>query len=266
MSAAEQLDLFSQSADPEEPHSPGVSSRPVIVCETLSDEGLISALRNAGIRDSIGLAAETGRRRLAAAIPALEALCRRFAGFGADRIVPEQAAALDALAAIGGGEAAQALVRVITKGVVQGPCLQKAVSAAAGLRAKLPAALGLELLQHGDPRIRADACRCVRASPEAVARLRDLLDDLHSYVQMAAACALGRLGRREVRSFLLRFLREKPSAELIDAIAAIADEECIILLGRVADARPDLSQAVLDALDGIDHPRAEKIASQIRRG
>jgi HEAT repeat protein len=264
MSAAKQLDLFSQSADPEGPHSPGVSSRPVIACETLSDEGLISALRNAGIRDSIGLAAETGHRRLAAAIPALEALCRRFAGFGADRIVPEQAAALDALAAIGGGEAAQALVRVIIKGVVQGPCLQKAVSAAAGLRARMPAGSVLKLLQHDDPQIRADACRCVRASPEAAALLHDLSDDLHPYVQMAAACALGRLGRREVRPLLLRFLREKPSTELIDATAPIADEECVILLGRVADARPDLSQAVLDALDGIDHPRAEGIAADIR--
>jgi len=262
MSAAEQLDLFSQSA-PEKPHSPSVSSRPLIASDTLDDEHLVAALHNAGIRDSIGLAAEVGRRRLTAAIPALEALCRRFAGFGADRIVPEQAAALDGLAAIGGFDATQALVRVIAKGVVQGPCLQRAVSAAAGLRARLPAALVMALLQHGDPRIRADACRCVRASPEAAALLRDLLDDLHPYVQMAAACALGRSGRREVRPFLLRFLREQPSTELIDAIAPVADEECIILLGRVADARPDLSQAILDALDGIDHPRAEKIAAYI---
>jgi HEAT repeat protein len=264
MSAAEQLDLFSQSADPEEPHYPSVSSRPVIASATLDDEHLVAALRNAGVRDSIALAKEIGRRRVASAVPALEAMCRRFAGFGADRIVPEPAAALDALAAIGGFDAAQALVRLIAKGAVQGPCLQRAVSVAAQLRAKLPALLVLELLQHGNPWIRADACRCVRTSPEATALLHHLLDDLHPYVQMAAACALGRLGRREVRPLLVRFVREKPSVELIDAIASIADEECIILLGRLADARPDLTEAILDALDGIDHPRAEKLAADIR--
>jgi hypothetical protein len=169
MSVSEQLDLFSQSADPEEQHPASEGARSVIVCDSLDDDGLVAAFLNAGIRDRIALAEEIGRRRLAAAIPTLEALCRRFAGFGADHILPEQAAALDALAAIGGFDAAQALVRLIAKGAVQGPCLQRAVSAAAQLRAKLPALLVLELLQHGNPWIRADACRCVRTSPEATA-------------------------------------------------------------------------------------------------
>lgn len=264
MKAAPQLDLFSRRADPGEHHPPSGAPRAVIACSTLDDDALVAAFRNAGTRDSIALAAEVGRRRLAAAIPVLEALCRRFAGFGAGRIVPEQAAAIDALAAIGNPEAAQALARIIAKGVVQGPCLQRAVSGAARLRAKLPAALVTELLRHRDPQMRADACRCVGAWPEATAPLNDLLDDLYPEVATAAACALGRLRHSEVRPLLVRFLREKPSAEIIDAIAPIADEECVILLGRVARARPDLSEAVLDALDTIDDRRAEKIAGKIR--
>ena len=51
----------------------------------------------------------------------LERLCRRFTGFGGDRAVPEQVAALDALAANGGRDAADAVARIITKGAVQGP-------------------------------------------------------------------------------------------------------------------------------------------------
>ena len=170
---------------------------------------------------------------MTAAIPALEALCRRFSGFGADRIVPEQAAAIDALAQIAGPDAAHALARLIARRMVQGPCLQQAVGAAARLGAKLPAGTVLELLRHDDP---ADSRGCVPVRPglrrKWLRRLRDLLDDLQRPVRMAAACALGLMGRNEVRPLLTRYLREEPSAELIDAVAPIADEECVILLGR----------------------------------
>ena len=80
---------------------------------------------------------------------------------------------------------------------------------------------------------------------------------------MAAACALGLMGRNEVRPLLTRYLREEPSAELIDAVSTIADEECVILLGRLARTMPDLSAAALDALHGIDHPRASRILAEI---
>jgi hypothetical protein len=53
-------------------------------------------------------------------------LCRRFSGFGIDRMVPEQAAALQALAVISGREAAQAVSQLIVRGVVQGPALNLA--------------------------------------------------------------------------------------------------------------------------------------------
>jgi hypothetical protein len=83
------------------------------------------------------LAAEAGRRRLAAAVPSLETLCRRFSGFGIDRMVPEQAAALEALSAIGGREAARAVSRLIVRAVVQGPTLNLAVSTAARIGSAL---------------------------------------------------------------------------------------------------------------------------------
>jgi len=57
-------------------------------------------------------ATEAGRRRLVGAVVALEALCRRFRGFGAEHPVPEQTAALETLAEIGGTEAARAVKRI----------------------------------------------------------------------------------------------------------------------------------------------------------
>jgi hypothetical protein len=263
MAAVEQLDLFSVSTGRAERDVPGRTIEWVIACDTLDDDSLLAAIPNAGIRESVALVTEAGRRRLAAAIPVLEALCRRFAGFGAGRIVPEQAAALNALVMIGGSDTAQTLVRLIAKRIVQGPCLQQAVAAAARLGAKFPVDTVVEMLRHDDPQVRADACRCTRARPEVVPLLRDLLEDLHAEVRKAAACALGRMVRTEVRALLVGYLREEPSVELVDAIAPIADEECVILLGRVARTQPHLSEAALDALLSIGHPRAEQIAAAV---
>jgi hypothetical protein len=104
----QQLDLFSSPGiQADRPLRLRIELRPAAT--VLDDQALIAAIPNSNLADSIALAAEAGRRRLTAAIPSLEALCRRFSGFGIDRVVPEQAAALQALAAIGGREAARAV-------------------------------------------------------------------------------------------------------------------------------------------------------------
>jgi hypothetical protein len=73
------------------------------------------------------------------------------------------------------------------------------------------------------------------------------------------------MGRTEARPLLKRLLRDEPSEEAIEAAASIADEECMILLGRITRSTPDLAAAALDALDSIDHPRAGAIAATVRR-
>ena len=66
---------------------------------------------------------------------------------------------------------------MIVKEIVQGPTLAVAVSAASQLGVKSPHLFALRLLRHSDPAVRAPACDCVRAGPEIVAALGDLLDD-----------------------------------------------------------------------------------------
>ena len=195
----------------------------------------------------------------------LEDVCRRFAGFGLERAIPEQVAALEALAMIGGRAAAQAVARIITKGAVQGPAVGIAVSAAAQLDFELPAAVVLGLLRHSDRSVRATACRCVRTWPEAVPILVDLLNDLDSDVSGSAACALGRLGRPEARPALARLLRTAPSPEVIDAVAPVADEDCVVLLARIARTKADLTPMAIDALHQVDHPRAAQVLAVLAR-
>jgi hypothetical protein len=261
-----QLDLFAATGTlPESPPQlkPG---RPELVPADLDDAAVIDALPWAGMAEAAALAAEAGRRRLVAAVPALERLCRRFAGFGRERAVPEQAAALRAFTRIGGPEAARAVARLIAEDAVQGPTRKVAVETAARLGSALPAGTVLALLRDADPDVRAAACRCTGPWPAVVPVLLALTDDGDGNVRVAALCALGRIGRREAGPALARLLRDAPSPEVIEAIPGIADEDCIVLLGRLARTQPALADAALDALGMIDHPRARQIAAAVDAG
>jgi hypothetical protein len=92
-----QLDLFEEGGSLPSSARTGFRPEPRTAPADLDDTALIAALPWAGLIEAPDLAAEAARRRLTPAIPALEQLCRRFAGFGLERPVPEQVAAFRAL-------------------------------------------------------------------------------------------------------------------------------------------------------------------------
>jgi hypothetical protein len=264
MQTDRQLDLFGGGGFVADEVTAPHRSRPLPPAGDLDDAGLIAAIPCASQATCLSLADEVARRRLAGAIPALTALCRRFRGFGLDRAVPEQVAAMRGLGAIGGREARAAITALITDGVVQGPGITVAVEVARGLRARLPAAVGLVLLRHSEPAVREHVACCVQMTPDVAGVLLDLLGDLNRGVADAAACALGRSGRVEARPALLRLMAERPSAEAIEALAVVADETVIVLLGRIARGGSALAGAALDALEDIDDIRAAAIVAGIK--
>jgi hypothetical protein len=48
-------------------------------------------------------------------------------------------------------------------------------------------------------------------------------------------------------------------------VSSIADEECAVLLGRIARSTPALAEAALISLENVDDARAAGIAAAIRR-
>jgi hypothetical protein len=72
------------------------------------------------------------------------------------------------------------------------------------------------------------------------------------------------MGRAEARSGLIRLLRDAPSHVVIEAVITVADEDAIILIGRIARTRPALADAAREALEAIDHPRARQILDAMR--
>jgi hypothetical protein len=264
--ADRQLDFF----DDVRPRAPAVSPKPAELPlrdpRALGDQELLGGLEDLPMAECLQRAREIGRRRLPAGVEALEALCRRHAGFGRTRLVPEQAAAIEALRATGGAAAGAAIGRLIGRRLVEGPGLCLAFSAAAALRSPLPPEAVAEHLQSEDACLRAAAARCVRVWPQLAPALIDLLDDRHGEVRTAAACALARMGRREGRLVLVAALGDNPTAELVDALASIADEDIIVVLGRLADRRPELSAVVVAALEDLGEPKAEKVLDRLRAG
>jgi hypothetical protein len=260
-----QLDLFDAAGCQSDRTAPAEAERPRLTPSALDDDALIVAIQRASLADCHALAAEAGRRSLARAVPALAALCRRFKGFGVEHAIPEQTAALHGLALIGGRDSAQAVARIIVDQVVQGPGLRTAAGVAAEIGSNIPSRIVASFLQHPDPAIRASGCHCARPGSEAIALMIELLGDLNGLVATAAACSLGRMGRMEGRPALALLLRQSPSIEAIDAASAVADEECLVLLGRIARTRPELADAALTALESIEDPRAAQIAAVVRK-
>jgi hypothetical protein len=140
-----QLDLFGDRPNYHRP-SDGVTAKP-IAPEGLSDDDLISSIPDAALAEASAMAAEAGKRRLSAAVPVLTSLCNRLTGHGAGAVAPEQVAALNALGAIGGQEAANAVSKLISKKIVQGPTMIAALTVASQLGVVLPSDVSLTLLR-----------------------------------------------------------------------------------------------------------------------
>ncbi len=95
--------------------------------------------------------------------------------------------------------------------------------------------------------------------------MNELLGDLDREVATAAACALGRMGRGEARGHLKRYLIDRPSPRVIEALAGVADDEAIVFLARAGRARREFAATILSALDEIENVRAAAAASGLRR-
>ena len=264
-SAVGQLDLFSGAGDAPAESETGSMDWAPLDPSRLSDIELVAVLPKARQVEAAGLTQEAARRGLPDAIPALERLCRRFAGFGRDREVTEQTAALRGLAALGGSMAAEAVSRLIVSEAVSGPGVRVALEAASGLGCRLPPDRVAVFLRDDDPGVREAACRCARGGADVIAALIDLLSDLHASVTHAAALALGRLGRREAGLVLTRLLRTAPSVEVVGALAAIAEDDDWVRLGQTAMRFPELAPMVLDMLEESEAPRAMAVAAGVRR-
>ena len=275
----QQLDLFGETptrakpprlapTPPPAPESPVRESGPTAaereVVSSLTDAALLETVGSGSMRLRLAAIEEVGRRRSAGAIPALARVCRLFMGYGADEMIPEQIAAVEVIAAIGGHCAAPAIAEIIDEQVIVGPGLVQALDAAAQLGSRLAHDVLLSLLRSDDAAVRAASCRLVRGRPEEVAQLRLMLADRSPLARLAAACRLGSLGHEEARPALLAAAALSPTLEVIEGLAGVIDADTVVSLGRVARLAPEWRGAILEVLEDCELPSAAKVAAGLR--
>ena len=262
--ARSQLDLFAERGRVIPRRVPDPMAPPAAApVETLSDDDLLESVPKAGPSNIEAVCSEIVSRCLEAAVPALEALWRRFAGFGVEKPHREQLPVLETLARLGGTDARSTLRGIVLSKALPALLLPAASRAAASAGLALPAAFVGPLLDHGDAVVREAAFVLAARTDVSADRLREGLFDRSAANRRAAAVALGLRGDASARQPLYDELAQCPSTEVIETITAVWDDDAIVHLGRCARSHPRLARAVLDALRDIASPRADTVARHL---
>ena len=259
-----QPDLFAERGltDARGLELPPVPDTPLVPAD-LADEALIALLPQASMLTAEGLCSEAASRGLVEAVPALEQVWRRFAGFGIGTPLVEQHAVLNALARLDCAAARTALRGIVLSKGLPASLLPAALGAAAEAALSLPAGFVGPLLEHEDASVRAGAFALARRAGVPVELLRDGLGDPSAAVRRLAAIAMGNAGDAGATAPLAAELARNPSAAAIEALASIGDEDAIVHLGRCAERHPALAGTVIDALQDMDSPRADRLVRRL---
>ena len=231
----------------------------------ITPEALLSALEArldgppVDSRGLVPLIAEVERRREATAAPLLVRVCRRHAGFDRSRAVPEVAAALKALTAVGAADAAPAIMRLVEQGALGHASVAAALRYFASVRHRPAAVLLRPHLDHDEAEVREAACilAAVIGTHSNIERLLELCNDTSAEVIDAALIALGTLGHRPVKKFLESRLQTASIDEIpkiVDALVPVSDEETAVCLGRLVERISDenVRCVVVEALAELD--------------
>ena len=257
-----QPDLFDARDDDVSGNVPATPA--VTPLENHTDDDLLEAIPMAGVSNVDALCSEVVTRSLLAAVPALETLWQRFAGFGPNKPHRQQLAVIDTLARLDDARSHAALRRIVLSRTLPGSLLPTAMQAAIQGRLALPAKFIEPLLVHEEATVRRAAFSLALRSAVSIERLREGLQDPTDGVRRLAGIALGIRGDAQARLPLLRELSRFPSSEVVEAIAAVWDDDVIVHLGRCAHRHPHLAGAVQDALHDIGTRRALTVAGSLQ--
>jgi len=128
-------------------------------------------------------------------------------------------------------------------------------------RVPLPTTIVVRGLAHRIADVRCDAVQIALASNVPTEMLLPYLKDQIGFVRREAAIALAGAGEAVAKPSLLQEMRMRPSRAGLEALGCFENEDVVIALGQIARQHPDWSSVVLEVLEMIDHPMAQRVAA-----
>lgn len=261
-SSTEQGDLFGDRfLTPENPSVPATNPD----LDKYDDQKIIALIPKANLSNVESLCGQVLQRGLGdAAVPALETLWHRFRGYGREGALPEQRFSLETLAHIGTQSARTVLTRIVCSSELPEALLPLALEAALTARLVLPLHQISPWLEHDIPLVRQLAYTLVGYSSPPGYLLERGCSDPDPAVRRTVRITMGMLGHGSAKQPLLTELDRNPTGDIVRALAAIADADIIVRLGRCAEANPELVDFIIEELIDTGDATALRIAQRLR--
>ncbi len=200
------------------------------------------------------------------AVPALEALWKRFFGFGINGPLREQCCALNTLAKVGTSLSRQALVRIIDVPDLFDALLPLALECATEANLALPGQSVTCWLEDSRPAVREGAFVLARNCTPPVPKheLEKGLLDPEGSIRRACLTTMGQFGHEGAKPGLLEELERSPTSEIVTALAGIVDDDIITRLARCAIRHGRLREQIIEELECSGEPRALKLVERLK--
>ncbi|MYA89558.1 MAG: hypothetical protein F4X97_14100 [Boseongicola sp. SB0662_bin_57] len=240
---------------------------PVPEVEGLDDQEIVARIPSANVAQVQALCDQVLERGIGDdAVPALEALWKRFFGFGINGPLREQRCALNALAKVGTPLSRQALARIIDAPDLIDALLPLALECATEANLALSGQSVTCWLGDSRPAVRECAFVLARncAPPVPKHELEIGLLDPDGSVRRACLTTMGQFGHERAKPGLLEELKKNPTSEVVTALAGIVDDDIITRLGRCAMKRGRLREQIIEELECSGEPKALKLVERLK--
>lgn len=240
---------------------------PVPDVEGLDDREIVARIPSASVAQVQVLCDQVLARGIGDdAVPALEALWKRFFGFGISGPLREQRCALNTLAKVGTQSSRQALARIIDSPDLIDVLLPLALDCATEANLALSGQRVTCWLEDSRSAVRACAYVLARNCTPAVPKyeLEKGLHDPEGSVRRACLTTMGLFGHEGAKPGLLAELEKGPTSEIVTALAGMVDDDIITRLGRCAMKHARLREQIVEELECSGEPRARKVVERLK--
>ena len=241
--------------------------RPVPEVAGLDDQEIIERIPSANVSQVQALCDRVLERGIGDnAVPALEALWKRFIGFGINGPLREQRCAVETLAKVGTPLSRQALDRIIRAPDLIDALLPLVLDCAAEANLAVSGQSVTCWLEDGRSEVRESAFVLARncTPPVPKHKLEIGFMDPEGSVRRACLATMGQFGHGRAKPGLLEELEKDPTSEIVTALAGILDDDIITRLGRCAMKHGRLRGQIVEELECSGEPRALKLVERLK--